>query len=1094
MMSRSPQLQILRVLIAGIALFATIHMAFSQEETADSSQITQSGTLDETVSFEMLDAAIEQVPAPTDGGSTTPAYDQLMLARDYLNAEVRWQSELLNLQARLDEASQLVEELGNEFLEERTRLYANPEDNQQSIEEEIQSLQTELEATNRQLTESRERISGAPEKRLAELERSQFIEVELRTLRAKATEDSTGKLLNQAMIQGLAAEYDYLSLSMISVDTLRTIDIAIRDLNQLRESRIQPVITELSTRLAEYREDSLRQQERETEEAVKQAALEDPALEVLAERTQQYLNDRKDLDIQIQSVEENLIEFTALSKQVGGLLNTMKKRLSISGNSPNVGALIQRGLHSLPDPNELKGRRKTISKLVRETQIDLLEIEIERGEDPLTRPEIDAFLNPKGSSKSSLRYYINKNTVEELVNQRNTVLDDLIKDKNRYFEILVAIDIAVKETLNSVDDFQEFAVTNSIWIPDRKRLRGSDLVQIPEIMGDAASAFSVYIVETFSHSRERLGIIVMGFLVLVGLAILGQKYVHPHRIVSLVETNLWHLSVSFLFEIYIVGIVIFTIKGMIWISDAPNVTHLLTFPLKDTLAAMIKPVSIIVFLYRICGHNNIGVLQYRWSIDSTRLIRRMFRNALLPCIVLMFIAGVIYRMELDLGKEAGSRIFYLAGMLFSIFLIYKIFHSENGIFANIQNRSFLQSKVFRKFIHWLLILWPSFLAVLLLMGYVVGVGVFYSRTISSLWLIGAMAVASGFYIRLTRSLRLRALLAWRERRREDPSFGDLGIGVDWKEFRNQGRELRKMLGAFLFIAGMLFIWIDTIPTLGALWEFPLLKSETAILLTFGQLSRVIVCIVTTFIFSVQLPNILQVLVFSNIGTVTQGNRYALSTLLSYLVIIVGITWGSIILKIEWSSLQWIFAAVSVGLGFGMKEIFGNLFAGIILLFERPIRVGDVVTIGLNTGKVHRIRIRSTTIRQGDKREVIIPNMEIIMGQLVNWTLSDSMTRLELLVRTGMDADVDQVIGILEEEMRSSDQVLDKPEPFAILQEIGESSLVFCCYAYVSEMKLRKFAKTDVQRKVLERFRELNISIPFPKYDIRMINSDSEVSE
>ncbi len=1087
---------ILRTLIAGFALFATVNSAFPQGEdtVTTSGSSPQLGAVSNAVTMAMVDTALEQVSSASDGTSTTD-YDQLMLARDFLNAEIRWRKELERLQARLNGATSQVEDLNKRLLDERTRVYAKADANQEVIEDEIKDLQSVLDDANSAFAHSKDRISAAPERRLVELERSQAIEIELRALQSTGAGDPISELFNQAKNQGLAAEYDYLSLSMNSVDALRSIDVAIRDLNQFKVSRIQPVITSMNARLAEFRDEALKQQEKETEDAMKQAALQDPALEILAASTQEYLNDRKDLDVKIQSVEANLVEFQAMSTQVSDLLDTMKKRLSISGNSPNVGALIQRGLHNLPDPHELNARRKTISQLVREIQIDLLELEIDRGENPWLRPEIDSFVNPKGASKKTLMYFINRNTVVELVDRRNTILDDLIRDKNRYFETLVAIDVAITQTVNSVDDFHVFAVTNSIWIPDRSKLNGKDLVQIPEIMGHVASSFSVFLVATFSKSSDRLGLVVAIFFLLILVAKFLKKYVHPHRIKTLHESNIWHLSVSFLFEVFVAGIVVFFIKGLIWVIDAPNVNSVvMTYPLKETLAAMVKPVSICFLLYRICGDNNIGVLQYRWSIDSARLIRRIFRRVLLPCILLLFTAGFIYRFEVEQGKEAGSRIFYLAGMVFSIFAMYKIFHPQDGIFANVRTRSFLNSIGFRYFIHWLLILWPSFLAILLTLGYVVGVGVFYSRTVSSLWLVGVMAVASGFYMRLTRSMRLRALLVWRKKRREDPVNGEMGIGVDWREFRDQGRELRKMLGAFLFLVGITYIWIDTIPALGALWEFPLLQTETSVLLTIGQLCRVLVCIVATFILSIQLPNILQVLIFSNIGTVTQGNRYALSTLLSYLVVIAGITWGSIILKIEWSSLQWIFAAVSVGLGFGMKEIFGNLFAGIMLLFERPIRVGDVVTIGVNTGKVHRIRIRSTTIRQGDKREVIVPNMDIITGQLVNWTLSDSMTRLELLVRTSMDADVDQVIGILEEEMRNSDKVLEKPEPFAILQEIGESALVFCCYAYVSEMRLRKFAKTDIQRKVLERFREQGISIPYPKYDIRMLHEDSDVGK
>ena len=117
-----------------------------------------------------------------------------------------------------------------------------------------------------------------------------------------------------------------------------------------------------------------------------------------------------------------------------------------------------------------------------------------------------------------------------------------------------------------------------------------------------------------------------------------------------------------------------------------------------------------------------------------------------------------------------------------------------------------------------------------------------------------------------------------------------------------------------------------------------------------------------------------------------GSRFAVTTVVRYVIVVVGVvvTFGQ--LGIGWSKVQWLVAAVTVGLGFGLQEIFANFVSGLIILFERPIRVGDIVTIGGFSGRVTQIRIRATTIRQWDRKELVVPNKEFITGQLINWSL------------------------------------------------------------------------------------------------------------
>ena len=143
---------------------------------------------------------------------------------------------------------------------------------------------------------------------------------------------------------------------------------------------------------------------------------------------------------------------------------------------------------------------------------------------------------------------------------------------------------------------------------------------------------------------------------------------------------------------------------------------------------------------------------------------------------------------------------------------------------------------------------------------------------------------------------------------------------------------------------------------------------------------------------------------------------------------------------EWSEIQWLVAAMSVGLGFGLQEIFANFVSGIILLFERPIRVGDIVTLGDKSGVVNRIRMRATTIVDWDRKEYIVPNKDLVTERLLNWTLTDQMNRIEIIAHVANGADTDRACALLLEAAREQPHVLAEPAPSAAFEGFTESGL------------------------------------------------------
>jgi potassium efflux system protein len=186
-------------------------------------------------------------------------------------------------------------------------------------------------------------------------------------------------------------------------------------------------------------------------------------------------------------------------------------------------------------------------------------------------------------------------------------------------------------------------------------------------------------------------------------------------------------------------------------------------------------------------------------------------------------------------------------------------------------------------------------------------------------------------------------------------------------------------------------------------------------------------------------------------------------------------------------VQWLAAAITVGLGFGLQEIVANFVSGVILLFEQPIRVGDTVTVGEKTGTVSRIRMRATTIVDWDRKELIIPNKEFVTGQIVNWTLTDTILRVAVPIGVAYGTDTGLVKRLLLETARSCAQVLEDPPPVVVFQQFGDSSLNFELRFFVPNVSSMLDVKTQVMERIHSTFREAGVEIPFPQRAVRVIS-------
>ena len=181
--------------------------------------------------------------------------------------------------------------------------------------------------------------------------------------------------------------------------------------------------------------------------------------------------------------------------------------------------------------------------------------------------------------------------------------------------------------------------------------------------------------------------------------------------------------------------------------------------------------------------------------------------------------------------------------------------------------------------------------------------------------------------------------------------------------------------------------------------------------------------------------------------------------------------------------------MGVGLGFGLQEIVANFICGLIVLFERPFRVGDTVTVGETSGAVSRIRIRATTITDWDRRELIVPNKEFITGKLINWSLSDPILRIKIPVGIAYGSDTDLAEKLLLNAVRGNPLVLKEPEPSAIFAGFADNSLNFEVRGFINNINNWYPMVHTLNRQINSEFKKAGITISFPQRDVHLDTSN-----
>ena len=521
----------------------------------------------------------------------------------------------------------------------------------------------------------------------------------------------------------------------------------------------------------------------------------------------------------------------------------------------------------------------------------------------------------------------------------------------------------------------------------------------------------------------------------------------------------------------------------------------------STATLQILPSFMYLQFFRVlCLPGGVAEKHFKWPQPIVRQLRRNFLRLMMVFLPAGFILKLLENDEQQVLLAGLERILLIVALVALAVFFQRL--------TKLLVAHSIGSKLRLRFL-WptVTIVVPLILVLLAIIGYLYTASVLGSTLVGTLWFLFSLVVLQQLVVRWLLLVQRRlALQAAHDRRAEQEAKAQLDAEMEGFQDQIEDNEIdlvamseesHKLLDTLLVVIGIVglwHIWSDVLPALNVLKEVTLWHHEVVVAgektfepVTLANLGLAALIVIVTVVTMKRLPALLEIVLLQRVN-MTIGARYTATTLTTYSIVAIGLMAFFNVIGADWSKLQWLFAALSVGIGFGLQEIVANFISGLIILFERPIRVGDVVTIGDTDGMVTRIQIRATTIRNWDNQELLVPNKEFITGRLLNWSLSDQIIRIKVPVGIAYGGDVHKAMMLMGEAAKECDNVLDEPVPTIIFGEFGDNSLNLELRCFVASQIIRKLALSQLHEAINKKFIDADIVISFPQRDVHLDTS------
>jgi potassium efflux system protein len=512
----------------------------------------------------------------------------------------------------------------------------------------------------------------------------------------------------------------------------------------------------------------------------------------------------------------------------------------------------------------------------------------------------------------------------------------------------------------------------------------------------------------------------------------------------------------------------------------------------------------------------LGEAHLGWTGESLVVLRRNIKWLSAAAVPLVFVVAALHTQDNEHWNDSLGRICCVASLLIFAIFVERMLRPSGGAF-----RDFLAARrggwMDRTRYLWYpaAVMLPLTLAGMAVAGYYYTSQQLGARMVVSIYLLLGLILLRSFLLRWIRvnrrkiaNAQVKLRLAAGQNAAGKPSAELPAAPPVECDLATINIQTRHLVEYSLVLAGLFVVWcvwVDVLPALGILnrveiWPSIRVTEKIALAdiadaahaiakpdvvpVTLADLGLALLVLATTLIAAKNIPGLLEMAVLQHLP-LDSGVRYAISTVSRYLITIAGLLFVCNSVGLGWSKVQWLVAAISVGLGFGLQEIFANFVSGLIILIERPIRVGDVITIADVSGVVSRIRMRATTIVDGDRKELIIPNKDVITGKVLNWTLSDQVNRIQIAIGIAYGSDTQRAGEIMLAAAKNHPDVLKDPEPMVTFEAFGDSSLKFVLRCFLPNLESRQHAVHELNMEIERLLRENAIEIAFPQHDIHV---------
>jgi len=726
--------------------------------------------------------------------------------------------------------------------------------------------------------------------------------------------------------------------------------------------------------------------------------------------------------------------------------------------------------------------------------------------------QADASALPETDAQADVQIAAQKAKLLELVQQRQTLLEKALDTYQLYLGKLRELDRAEQALLTTAAEYDAYLDEQLPWLRNAKPLQLEDIRAMPsELRARLAAADLPGLPRLVGQQLARspvfwLAVIGAGVLLWRRRAIISAIESVAPRIGKPTTDRMNYTGRALGLTLLLAAPLPLLLAATGWQLQVDAGATELSHALGNALTRAALHLSILLSLGAICLPHGLAAVHFRWPERNLTLLRAQLRLFVWPFVVAVLIVNVA--LGIDRAETGGTlaKLGLLLGYLPLSWFLYRVFHPRRGVLAHLRSGGDYPM-VFRTYLIWypLLVGAPLALIALAWSGYVYTATAFSYLFLATLWFLFALVLSNALALRWLRVTRRRlAYEAAMERRRaelaeaeEHEALGELGElqfeeeEVDITALSDETRGLIRILMFTAAVVGFYLIWFNALPALHifddvVLWHGTVIVdgAEQPLPITLGSLGQALLYAIGTWVLADRLPALLEIVLLQRFH-MTAAGRYTLTTLTTYVVVAAGLLLVLSTLGARWSQVQWLAAALSVGIGFGLQEIVANFISGLIILFERPIRVGDAVTVGDTDGVVTKIKIRATTIRNWDGKELLVPNKEFITGRLLNWSLSDQTTRLVLSIGIAYGSPVRQAMDLLEEAAAENPNVLDEPSPTVIFETFGDNALGLLLRCFVDSIDLRVSTISALNEAINEKFNAAGISIAFPQRDLHL---------